>query len=65
MSSMLQETLSETPFNSPVITHEKCAKCKDILDAHELPADHDGMIATYDDNRYCTLACFKTEQEQQ
>ena len=46
MSSMLQETLSETPFNSPVITHEKCSKCKDILDAHELPADHDGMTTT-------------------
>lgn len=46
-------------LDDPIITHDKCQKCKDVLYIDEIEPDYKGMVSTYGHDSYCTLACFK------
>lgn len=58
MPLSLHEEKIDLQFANPIINHEKCQKCKDILSIKDMDPNYEGAISTYDHESYCTLACF-------
>lgn len=44
-----------------VIHQETCINCKSIMNITEIDPNYSGLLATYPDDKYCTISCL-TEQ---
>lgn len=62
MPFTFHENSVDLELDSPIITHEKCQKCQDVLYIDEIDPNYEGAVSTYGHDSYCTLACFKSKK---
>lgn len=59
----MQMTEQNTLIDFP-ISADKCGQCENLVPLEEIDPNYEGVLATYKDNKYCTVKCLEPHGEQ-